>query len=139
MTQFQYQDVGVNLGYHATHPPNHDVSFELSVEVSSVTGQQRSAELSQPIISPSETGAGNKAEKTAKPMCWAFNHTNRYEGPQRVARAGHIPLLRYFFSEDTHNTRTMRFLIILTPHIGPTSGMDARQFGGRCIRARSRK
>src|SRR6266478_1273078 len=38
-TQFQYQDVGVNIDVTPRIHPNHEVSLKLSVEVSSVTGQ----------------------------------------------------------------------------------------------------
>ncbi|HEX4535567.1 MAG TPA: hypothetical protein VH140_01365, partial [Candidatus Acidoferrum sp.] len=50
-TQFQYQDVGVNIDVTPRIHPNHEVSMKLSVEVSSVTGQQPIGGITQPIIS----------------------------------------------------------------------------------------
>src|ERR1700730_10220235 len=50
-TQFQYQDVGVNVDMTPRIHPNHEVSLKLMVEVSSVTGQQPIGGITQPIIS----------------------------------------------------------------------------------------
>src|SRR5947209_3840440 len=50
-TQFQYQDVGVNIDVTPRIHPNHEVSMKLSVEVSSVTGQSTIGGIQQPIIS----------------------------------------------------------------------------------------
>src|SRR6202035_4476532 len=50
-TQFQYQDVGVNIDLTPRIHPNHEISLKLSVEVSSVTGQSTIGGIQQPIIS----------------------------------------------------------------------------------------
>src|SRR5207302_2295930 len=50
-TQFQYQDVGVNIDMTPRVHPNHEVSLKLNVEVSSVTGSTTIGGIRQPIIS----------------------------------------------------------------------------------------
>src|SRR6266436_5886649 len=50
-TQFQYQDVGVNIDLTPRVHPNHEVSLKVKVEVSSVTGQSTIGGIQQPIIS----------------------------------------------------------------------------------------
>jgi general secretion pathway protein D len=50
-TQFQYQDVGVNIDMTPRVHPNHDVSLKIKIEVSSVTGTSTIGGISQPIIS----------------------------------------------------------------------------------------
>jgi general secretion pathway protein D len=50
-TQFQYQDVGVNITVTPRVHPNHEVSLKAKIEVSSVTGQSLIGGISQPIIS----------------------------------------------------------------------------------------
>jgi general secretion pathway protein D len=49
-TQFQYQDVGVNLDMTPRIHPNHEVSMKLMVEVSSVTGSPISAAFSNRLL-----------------------------------------------------------------------------------------
>ncbi len=50
-TQFQYQDVGVNIDVTPRVHPDNEVSLKLKIEVSSVTGQSDLGGIEQPIIS----------------------------------------------------------------------------------------
>ncbi|MFI5093763.1 MAG: type II and III secretion system protein, partial [Candidatus Acidiferrales bacterium] len=50
-TQFQYQDVGVNIDITPRVHPNHEISLKTKIEVSSVTGTSTIGGISQPIIS----------------------------------------------------------------------------------------
>src|SRR4029077_8600846 len=116
-TQFQYQDVGVNLDITPRIHPNHDVSLKLSVEVSSVTGQQPIGGITQPIISQRKLEHEIRLKEGEANVLGGLitrSDTKQLQGWPGLA---HIPLLRYFFSEDTHNTEDDEILIILTPHI----------------------
>ncbi len=116
-TQFQYQDVGVNLDITPRIHPNHDVSLKLSVEVSSVTGQATIGGIQQPIISQRKLDQEIRLKDGEANVLGGLitrSDTKSINGWPGLAR---IPLLRYFFSEDTHNTEDDEILIILTPHI----------------------
>jgi general secretion pathway protein D len=116
-TQFQYQDVGVNIDVTPRIHPNHDVSMKLSVEVSSVTGQQPIGGITQPIISQRKIEHEIRLKEGEANVLGGLitrTDTKQLQGWPGLA---HIPLLRYFFSEDTHNTEDDEILIILTPHI----------------------
>ena len=116
-TQFQYQDVGVNIDMTPRIHPNHEVSMKLSVEVSSVTGQQPIGGITQPIISQRKLEQEIRLKEGEANVLGGLitrTDTKQLQGWPGLA---HIPLLRYFFSEDTHNTEDDEILIILTPHI----------------------
>jgi len=116
-TQFQYQDVGVNIDMTPRIHPNHEVSMKLSVEVSSVTGQQPIGGITQPIISQRKLEHEIRLKEGEANVLGGLitrTDTKQLQGWPGLA---HIPLLRYFFSEDTHNTEDDEILIILTPHI----------------------
>ena len=116
-TQFQYQDVGVNIDVTPRIHPNHEVSLKLSVEVSSVTGQQPIGGITQPIISQRKIEQEIRLKEGESNVLGGLitrSDTKTINGWPGLA---HIPLLRYFFSEDTHNTEDDEILIILTPHI----------------------
>jgi general secretion pathway protein D len=116
-TQFQYQDVGVNVDITPRVHPNHEVSLKVKVEVSSVTSHQPIGGIDEPVISQrkidheirlkegeSNILAGLITRSSAKTL-------NGWPGLSR------IPLLRYFFSEDQRQFEDDEILIILTPHI----------------------
>jgi general secretion pathway protein D len=116
-TQFQYQDVGVNIDVTPRIHPNHEVSMKLSVEVSSVTGQQPIGGITQPIISQRKIEHEIRLKEGETNVLGGLitrTDTKQLQGWPGLAK---LPLLRYFFSEDTHNTEDDEILIILTPHI----------------------
>jgi general secretion pathway protein D len=116
-TQFQYQDVGVNLDMTPRVHPNHDVSMKLSVEVSSVTGQSTIGGIQQPIISQRKIEHEIRLKEGEASVLGGLitrSDTKAINGWPGLAR---IPFLRYFFSEDQHQSEDDEILIILTPHI----------------------
>src|SRR6202030_4409535 len=116
-TQFQYQDVGVNVDVTPRIHPNHDISMKLSVEVSSVTGQSPIGGISQPIISQRKIEHEIRLkEGEANVLAGLITRTDT-KSVNGWPGLAHLPLLHYFFSEDTHNSEDDEILIILTPHI----------------------
>src|SRR6266478_2003297 len=116
-TQFQYQDVGVNVDITPRIHPNHEISMKLSVEVSSVTGQSPIGGISQPIISQRKIEHEIRLKEGEANVLGGLitrSDTKTLNGWPGLA---HLPLLRYFFSEDIHNSEDDEILIILTPHI----------------------
>jgi general secretion pathway protein D len=116
-TQFQYQDVGVNVDITPRVHPNHEVSMKLSVEVSSVTGQSTIGGIQQPIISQRKIEQEirlKEGETNVLAGLITRTDTKALNGWPGLAR---IPLLRYFFSEDQHQSEDDEILIMLTPHI----------------------
>jgi general secretion pathway protein D len=116
-TQFQYQDVGVNVDITPRIHPNHEVSMKLSVEVSSVTGQSTIGGIQQPIISQRKIEHEIRLKEGEANVLGGLITRSDTKSLNGWPGLAHIPLLRYFFSEDTHNSEDDEILIILTPHI----------------------
>jgi len=116
-TQFQYQDVGVNVDMTPRVHPNHEVSLKLVVEVSSVTGQSTIGGIQQPIISQRKIEHDIRLkEGEVNILGGLFDRTdtrtlNGWPGLSK------IPLLRYLFSEDKIDHQEDEVLIVLIPHI----------------------
>src|SRR6267378_497740 len=116
-TQFQYQDVGVNIDLTPRVHPNHEVSLKLSVEVSSVTGQATIGGIQQPIISQRKIEQEIRLKEGESNVLGGLITRTDTKSINGWPGLAHIPLLHYFFSEDIHNTEDDEILIILTPHI----------------------
>src|SRR5467141_2191994 len=116
-TQFQYQDVGVNIDMTPRIHPNHEVSLKLSVEVSSVTGQQPIGGITQPIISQRKLEHEIRLKEGEANVLGGLITRTDTKSLQGWPGLSKIPLLRYFVSDDTHNSEDDEILIILTPHI----------------------
>src|ERR1700687_610098 len=116
-TQFQYQDVGVNLDITPRIHPNHDVSLKLGIEVSSVTGQATIGGIQQPIISQRKLDQEIRLKDGEANVLGGLITRSSTKGLNGWPGFARIPILRYFFSEDTNSTEDDEILIILTPHI----------------------
>jgi general secretion pathway protein D len=116
-TQFQYIEVGVNVDITPRVHPNREVSLKVSVEVSSVTGQTNIGGIQQPIISQRKIDHDIRLKEGEANILGGLitkTDTKSLSGWPGLAK---VPLLRYFFSEDTKNYEDDEILIILTPHI----------------------
>ena len=116
-TQFQYQDVGVNIDMTARVHPNHEVSLKLMVEVSSVTGQSTIGGIQQPIISQRKIEHDIRLkEGEVNILGGLFDRTDTktLNGWPGLAK---VPLLRYLFSDDKIDHQESEVLIVLIPHI----------------------
>jgi general secretion pathway protein D len=116
-TQFQYQDVGVNVDITPRVHPNREVSMKLMIEVSSVTGQSTIGGIQQPIISQRKIEHDIRLkEGEVNILGGLFDRTdtrtlNGWPGLSK------IPLLRYLFSEDKIDHQEDEVLIVLIPRI----------------------
>jgi general secretion pathway protein D len=116
-TQFQYIDVGVNVDITPRVHPNHEVSLKVMVEVSSVSGNSTIGGIQQPIISQRKIEHDIRLKEGEVSVLGGLitkSDTKSVSGWPGLAK---LPFLRYFFSNDTHNTEDDEILIILTPHI----------------------
>ena len=116
-TQFQYQDVGVNIDLTPRIHVNHEVSLKVMVEVSSVTGSTNIGGINQPIISQRKIEHEIRLKEGEANVLGGLitkTDTKALNGWPGFAR---IPILRYFFSADNRSTEDDEILIILTPHI----------------------
>jgi general secretion pathway protein D len=116
-TQFQYQDVGVNVDMTPRVHPNHEISLKLVIEVSSVTGTSTIGGIQQPIISQRKIEHEIRLkEGEVSVLGGLFDRTDMktLNGWPGFAK---IPILRYFFSTDNVEHQESEVLIVLIPHI----------------------
>ena len=116
-TQFQYQDVGVNIDVTPRVHPNHDISLKTKIEVSSVTGTSTIGGISQPIISQRVVEHDIRLKDGEASILGGLiqrTDTKTLNGWPGFAK---IPVLRYLFSDDKIDHQEDEVLIMLIPHI----------------------
>lgn len=116
-TQFQYQDVGVNLEITPHIHPDGQVSMKMTVDVSSVTGESNIGGIQQPIISQRK----DEGEFTLRDgeVSLLGGLITRSEAKSITGWPGlaKIPFFRYFFSSQDVTTEDDDIVIAITPHI----------------------
>src|SRR5277367_1966629 len=116
-TQFQYQDVGVNIDMTPRVHPNHDVSLKIKIEVSSVTGTSTIGGISQPIISQRVVEHDIRLKDGEAYILGGLiqrTDTKTLNGWPGLAK---IPVIRYLFSTDSTEHQEDEVLIVMIPHI----------------------
>jgi len=116
-TQFQYQDVGVNITLTPRVHPNHEISLKSKIEVSSVTGTSTIGGISQPIISQRVAEEDIRLKDGEANILGGLiqrTDTRTLNGWPGLAK---IPIIRYLFSTDNVDHQEDEVLIVMTPHI----------------------
>lgn len=116
-TQFQYLDVGVNVDITPYVHGNDEVTLKMSLEISSVTGVQNIGGFNQPTIGQ------RRIEHEARLKDGEVNliggiledtETNSMSGWPLLMK---IPILKYFFGQETKERTTSEIVFAITPHI----------------------
>jgi general secretion pathway protein D len=116
-TQFQYQDVGVNIDITPRVHPNREVSLKTKIEVSSVTGTSTIGGISQPIISQRVVEHDIRLKDGEAFILGGLIQRTDSKTLNGWPGFAKIPILRYLFSTDNVDHQEDEVLIVMIPHI----------------------
>jgi general secretion pathway protein D len=116
-TQFQYQDVGVNVDVTPHILPDRDVAMHIKIEVSAVASEISIGGINEPEISQNLIEHDVRLKDGEVSVLGGLvtrSDTDSLNGYPGLAR---IPVLRYLFSGDQVEHINNELLIILTPRV----------------------
>ncbi|MGH9863280.1 MAG: cohesin domain-containing protein, partial [Candidatus Acidiferrales bacterium] len=116
-TQFQFQDVGVNLDVTPRVHSSREISMHLKVEVSSVTGTAKIGGIEQPIFGQRIIEHDIRLKEGEVSILGGIiehSETTSISGWPGLAQ---IPFLRYFFSSESKDKLENEILLVITPRI----------------------
>ncbi len=117
-TQFQYLDVGVIVDVTPRiHPEDHEVSLKLSIEVSTVSGQQNIGGIMQPVISTKKIEHDVRLQDGEVNVLGGLMERTNTKNLAGWPGLSQIPFLKYFTSDNKTETEDEEDLIVVTPHI----------------------
>ena len=116
-TQFQYQDVGVNIDITPRIHLNREISLKVVVEVSSVTGSVNIGGINQPIISQRKIEHDVRLKEGEVSVLGGLFERTQSKTITGWPGFDKIPFLRYFFTEENLQNEEEEILIVLQPHI----------------------
>ncbi|HEX9136731.1 MAG TPA: hypothetical protein VF905_07270, partial [Nitrospirota bacterium] len=116
-SQFQYQDVGVNMDITPKVHLDREITLTVKVEISSIAGQQNFNGLLEPIFNNrSVEHEITLKEGEANVLAGIISDDDRtvVSGIPGLAQ---IPILRFLFSNEHAERNSQEFIIVMTPHI----------------------
>lgn len=116
-TQFQYQDVGVNLDITPRMMSNGEVSLHASIEISSLGAPISLGGFSQPTFGQRKIEHDIRLKEGEVNLLGGLIQSTETQTSAGVPGLGEIPLLKYFFSSTKRERIETEVLVMLTPRV----------------------
>jgi general secretion pathway protein D len=116
-TQFQYQDVGVNLDMSPRLLPSGEVSLHASVEISAVGPSVNLGGLSQPTFTQRKIEHDIRLKEGESSLLGGLIEADEIIRVTGIPGLADIPGFRYLFSVEHRERVETEFLVTLTPRV----------------------
>ncbi|MBZ5513473.1 MAG: hypothetical protein LAN62_01255 [Acidobacteriia bacterium] len=116
-TQFQYQDVGVNLDITPHLMSNGEVALHATVEISSLGQPISIGGFSQPTFGQRKIEHDIRLKEGEVNLLGGLIQTNITQSVTGIPFLGQIPVLRYLFSSEHRDLEDTEVLVMLTPRV----------------------
>jgi general secretion pathway protein D len=116
-TQFQFKDVGVNVDVTPRVHSTREITLQVKVEVSSVTGRVSIGGIEQPIFGQRTIEHNIRLREGEVNILGGIIEHTESSTVSGLPGLGQIPFLRYLFSSEKKQELENEVLIVLTPRI----------------------
>jgi general secretion pathway protein D len=116
-TQFQYQDIGVNMDITPHITSTGEVGLHAVIEILSHAGDTVIGGLSQPVFGQRKIEHDIRLKEGEVTLLGGLIERDDSRTVSGLPGFADIPGLRYFFSSENKDQREQEVLIMLTPHI----------------------
>ncbi len=126
-TQFQFQDVGVNVDLTPHLLPDGEIAIHAKIEISSVQPSVSIAGVNEPTFGQRQIEHDIRLEEGETSVLGGLLQTTDTTTVSGVPGLGNIPGLKYLFSDTKHEKVRTDVLIMLTPRVIrlPESSVEA--------------
>jgi general secretion pathway protein D len=121
-TQFQYLDVGVNIEITPRVHAGREVSLKLTMDVSDVDSYVSIGGISQPVIGQRKIENEIRLKEGEVSLLGGMMEDSKTKALTGIPGLSSIPILKYFFAQDTSDHSSNEIVFVLVPHI--VRGLD---------------
>jgi general secretion pathway protein D len=123
-TQFQYQDVGVNIEMTPNIHFDHDVTLKIKIEVSAESGTENLSGITEPIISQRVVDQVIRLREGEASILGGIQNKQESVNWNGVPGLSAIPVLKYIFGSKDHTIQDDDIVFVIVPHIVRTQQLD---------------
>jgi general secretion pathway protein D len=116
-TQFQFQDVGVQIEMTPTVHFDHDVTLKLKIEDSSVSGSSTISGVTEPIIAQKTSEQTIRLKEGEATILAGILNKQDIMSSTGIPGLSELPLLRYVFGSKSHEVIDDEVVFVLIPHV----------------------
>ncbi len=123
-TQFQYQDVGVNIEMTPSIHYDHDVTLKIKIEVSAESGTETISGVTEPIISQRVVDQVIRLREGEASILGGIQNKQESVNWNGIPGLSAIPLLKYIFGSRDHTIQDDDIVFVVVPHIVRSQELD---------------
>lgn len=116
-TQFQYIDVGVNVDITPHIHADREVTLKMSLEISSVTGENNIGGITQPVIGQRRIEQEARLGDGEVNLVGGILEDTESKSLSGYPGIGKIPILKYLFGQEDKQRQQREIVFAITPHI----------------------
>jgi general secretion pathway protein D len=116
-TQFQFQDVGVNLELTPHLLPSGEIAVHAKIEISSLGASISVGGITEPTFGQRVIEDDFRLQEGEVNLLGGLIQKTLSNAVAGVPGLGDIPLIRYLFSQETHEVNDQEVLVMLTPRV----------------------
>jgi general secretion pathway protein D len=122
-TQFQYIDVGVKIDITPYVHAGNDVTLKMSLEVSSVTGEQTIDGVTEPTIGQRTIDHEARLADGEVNLIGGILNDTETQSLSGYPLLSKIPILKYLFAQENKQKTTSEIVFAIIPHVIRTPGI----------------
>jgi general secretion pathway protein D len=123
-TQFQYQDVGVNIEMTPTVHYDHDVTLKIKIEVTSQSGSVTISGVTEPILSQRVVDQVIRLREGEASILGGIQDKQEMVSWNGIPGLSSIPILKYLFGSKDHTISDDELVFLVVPHIVRSQILD---------------
>ncbi len=116
-TQFQYQDVGVNIDMTPTIHFDQDITLKMKIEVSSVASEQSIGGVTEPIFAQHTSEQVIRLHEGEASILGGILEKQDVVSWTGIPGLSSIPLVKYLFGSKDHTITEDEIVFLVVPHI----------------------
>ena len=130
-TQFNYQDVGVNVDITPTVHLDREITLKLTLEISAVTGNSNIGGINQPIIGQRKIDHEIRLKDGEVNLLGGIFEEQELKTMSGFPGLAQLPFFKYLFGSEDNKRTDNEIVFVLVPHI--LRGPDLNPFNQRAI------
>jgi general secretion pathway protein D len=123
-TQFQYQDVGVNIEMTPTVHYDHDVTLKIKIEVTSQSGSVNISGVTEPILSQRVVDQVIRLREGEASVLGGIQDKQEMVSWNGIPGLSSIPILKYLFGSKDHTINDDELVFLVVPHVVRSQSLD---------------
>ncbi len=123
-TQFQYQDVGVNIEMTPSIHYDHDVTLKIKIEVSAESGTETISGVTEPIISQRVVDQTIRLREGEASILGGIQNNQEQNNWNGIPGLSAIPVLKYLFGSRDRIVQDDDIVFVIVPHIVRSQELD---------------